>query len=128
MYKSSFAKIEWDDGLGGQVAYKKACGREHDAGGEHRGKGCIYGVYNGLLVRHAGLVFLIVGGGNYGVVYIGAHLQGLNDHIAQKVQRYLSEGGYGEIYPYTALNYQNEQHRQTHRAESKQKNYNNKKG
>ena len=115
-------------GLGGQIADEQTGGSHHSAGSEYCGESGVQSVDNSLLRGHFLFQFLIMAGDDNGVVDIRAHHNGVYNEVAQEVQRLARKGGDGEIDPDTALNDNDQQHRQTHRPEGKQQHDDHKQG
>ena len=77
------------------------------------------------LVVHDFLQVGVVAGDNDGVVDVRAHLDGVDDEVAQEVQLRVLQVRERKVDPDTALNDDDEQHGQTRRLEGEQQNQNN---
>ena len=114
-----------DNGVGGQHADQHTRGCQDGAGGEDGREGFVQSRYNGLFVVHDFLQVGVVAGDNDGVVNVRAHLDRVDDEVTQEVQLRVLQIRERKVDPDTALNDDDEQHRQTGRLEGEQQNQNN---
>ena len=98
-----------DDGVGGHHGNQAAGSSQNGAGGEDGGEGGVQRLNNGLPGRILLFQLRIVAGDNNGVVDVSAHLNGVDNQIAQEVQRRILNGRHGEVQPDTALDDQDQQ-------------------
>ena len=109
-----------DGGLRGDPADQEPGGRQNAPGGEHRGKGQVQRLDDGLPPGHLLFQLAVPGGDDDGVIDVGAHLDGGDDQIAQEEDGFPGHAGEGEIDPDAALDHQDQQDGQTNGLEGEQ--------
>ena len=90
---------------------------QHGAGGDDGGKGQVQRFDHSLAQRHLLLQFHVAAGDDDGIVDIGTHLNGADDQIGQEKQVVPPQVGNGKVAEDTALDDQDQQQGQAHRAE-----------
>ena len=111
-----------DGGVGGHLADEDAGDDHHEARGDDRREGEVHGLNDGVLFGHFVLELHEAAGRDDGVVDVRAHLDGRDDQIAEEEQGAVRDGGDAVVDPDTALDDQDQQHRDPGRFEREQQN------
>ena len=117
-----------NDRVGGHAADQHTGYRQNGARRKDGGECFVEGRHNGLARRHLLFQVAVVAGNDDGVVDVGAHLDGVDDEVAQEIQRLILQCGHREVDPDAALNDDDEQDGQTHRLEGEEQNQHNEEG